>query len=247
MTTSPAEFLDLADQLQGALDAAEPERITDLDACVRRPCTPARGEPQRRRHPRQGRRPRREAGGRGGQGDPRRGRGDGCAAADRRAVGQRARAGRAVARGRALDVAPLLRDRVLTGTPTVLTSATLKLGGEFEGVARTVGLWATERVPDGGEAPDEPTGLPWRALDVGSPFDYARQGICYIARHLPNPSRDGIGPEALAEIAELVGGRRPDARPVRLPAQRRGGRPPLPRRAAEADDPPPGETRSSPS
>jgi ATP-dependent DNA helicase DinG len=41
-------------------------------------------------------------------------------------------------------------------------------------------------------------------LDVGSPFDYRQQGICYVARSLPNPSRDGIGPDQLAEVAELV-------------------------------------------
>ena len=101
-----------------------------------------------------------------------------------------------------LDVAGLLRERVLSNTTTVLTSATLKLGGDFEPAASSVGLHRTERVLD--TEPDERTGLEWRALDVGSPFDYARQGILYVAQHLPNPRRDGITPEALAEIAELV-------------------------------------------
>ena len=118
-----------------------------------------------------------------------------------------------------LDVSNLMRDKVFARVPTVLTSATLKLGGEFEGVARTVGLYAKERLREPAGArqrepagatqrePDqvaEPTGLEWRALDVGSPFDYTRQGILYIADRLPNPGRDGIGPEALAEVAELV-------------------------------------------
>ena len=111
-----------------------------------------------------------------------------------------------------LDVSHLMRDKVFAEVPTVLTSATLKLGGEFEGVARTVGLYAKERLrePDVAtsrepvDQPDDPTGLEWRALDVGSPFDYTRQGILYIADRLPNPGRDGIGPEALAEVAELV-------------------------------------------
>jgi len=49
---------------------------------------------------------------------------------------------------------------------------------------------------------DHPT--VWRGLDVGSPFDYRRQGILYVARKLPPPSRDGLTPEILAEIAELV-------------------------------------------
>lgn len=46
--------------------------------------------------------------------------------------------------------------------------------------------------------------LQWRGLDVGSPFDYPRQGILYVARKLPPPSRDGLPPEVLAEIAELT-------------------------------------------
>ena len=44
----------------------------------------------------------------------------------------------------------------------------------------------------------------WRGLDVGSPFDYPRQGILYVARHLPPPGRDGISPAALDELAALV-------------------------------------------
>jgi ATP-dependent DNA helicase DinG len=43
-----------------------------------------------------------------------------------------------------------------------------------------------------------------RALDVGSPFDYARQAILYVAGHLPAPGRDGLAEAQLAEIAELV-------------------------------------------
>lgn len=45
---------------------------------------------------------------------------------------------------------------------------------------------------------------PWRGLDVGSPFDYGKQGILYVARHLPSPGRDGLSDAALDEIAELV-------------------------------------------
>jgi ATP-dependent DNA helicase DinG len=39
---------------------------------------------------------------------------------------------------------------------------------------------------------------------VGSPFDYPRQGILYVARHLPPPGRDGVSPAALDELAALV-------------------------------------------
>nr|NLD41100.1 ATP-dependent DNA helicase [Actinomycetales bacterium] len=40
--------------------------------------------------------------------------------------------------------------------------------------------------------------------DYGSPFDYARQGIVYVAARLPRPGRDGVAEEALAELAELM-------------------------------------------
>ena len=46
--------------------------------------------------------------------------------------------------------------------------------------------------------------LPWVGLDVGSPFDYGRQAILYVARHLPPPGRDGLGAAQLDEIVSLV-------------------------------------------
>ena len=49
-----------------------------------------------------------------------------------------------------------------------------------------------------------PSTLPWVGLDVGSPFDYGRQAILYVARHLPPPGRDGLGPAQLDEIVSLV-------------------------------------------
>ena len=50
----------------------------------------------------------------------------------------------------------------------------------------------------------ETDALPWRGIDVGSPFDYARQGILYVARHLPPPGRDGLGAAQIDEIVDLV-------------------------------------------
>src|SRR5580698_6047038 len=41
-------------------------------------------------------------------------------------------------------------------------------------------------------------------MDVGSPFDHPRSGILYVARHLPPPGRDGLAPQYLDEICELV-------------------------------------------
>ena len=89
-----------------------------------------------------------------------------------------------------LSVAGLLRDRVFADHAVVLTSATLKLGGEFRAIAASVGLDAT--------------GADYRGVDVGSPFDYRSQGILYVATRLAPPTREGIAPDALAEIAELL-------------------------------------------
>jgi ATP-dependent DNA helicase DinG len=92
-----------------------------------------------------------------------------------------------------LSVADTIRDGVLGSRAAVLTSATLALGGSFAPLARELGL------------PPEPDGT-WTALDVGSPFDYPRQGILYTARHLPPPGRDGLAEATLKEIGALVEG-----------------------------------------
>ena len=115
--------------------------------------------------------------------------------------------------GNQLHVAPLqvwgpLRDRLLTDKTAVLTSATLMLGGDFNSLAVSIGLKPDERVTHSLETedagPETEETLPWRGIDVGSPFDYRRQGILYVARHLPPPGRDGLGSPQIDEIADLV-------------------------------------------
>ncbi len=107
-----------------------------------------------------------------------------------------------------LCVAPLqvwgpMRDKLLTDKLAVFTSATLRLGGDFGAVASSFGLKLAENVDvSEGESADD--ALPWRGLDVGSPFDYGQQAILYVARHLPPPGRDGLGAAVLDEIVELV-------------------------------------------
>ena len=112
--------------------------------------------------------------------------------------------------GNQLHVAPLqvwgqMRDKLLSDKTVVFTSATLKLGGDFDPVAVSVGLKPTERVEaTASDLERTESLLPWRGLDVGSPFDYRKQGILYVARHLPQPGRDGLGEAQLEEIAGLV-------------------------------------------
>jgi ATP-dependent DNA helicase DinG len=59
-----------------------------------------------------------------------------------------------------------------------------------------------EPEPEPEESVDEP--VRWRGLDVGSPFDYQRQAILYVARRLPAPGRDGLARQTLDEIVSLV-------------------------------------------
>jgi ATP-dependent DNA helicase DinG len=130
-----------------------------------------------------------------------------------------------------LAVNGLIRTNLLTGRASVLTSATLSLGGEFRAMARSIGLEgaaeaaaatasaATVAVaaPGGSEGTDvldvpapkkagesATATLPWHGVDVGSPFDYPKQGILYIARRLPPPGREPATDAQLDEIEALV-------------------------------------------
>ena len=108
-----------------------------------------------------------------------------------------------------LHVAPLqvwgpMRDKLLTDKSVVFTSATLMLGGDFAAVATSLGLKPAERVGMAVATPDSDEALPWKGIDVGSPFDYGQQAILYVARHLPPPGRDGLGQAQLDEICELI-------------------------------------------
>ncbi|WP_083937104.1 ATP-dependent DNA helicase [Longispora albida] len=101
---------------------------------------------------------------------------------------------------RAVLVAPLSVAGTLTETlyperVVIASSATLALGGEFKAVARSLGLPLDEK-PE--------AGLRWTSLDVGSPFDYPKQGILYVASHLPRPQMSGLPDAAAEELVELV-------------------------------------------
>jgi ATP-dependent DNA helicase DinG len=99
-----------------------------------------------------------------------------------------------------LNVAGLLRDALFSQRTVILTSATLTLGGSFDPIAAGLGL-AGALTSSEDQAAD---GMRWRGLDVGSPFDHARQGILYVAKHLPPPGRDGLAAATLTELAELI-------------------------------------------
>ncbi len=96
---------------------------------------------------------------------------------------------------------------------------------------------APQQVLVAGTGGDGAAGPGWRSMDVGSPFDYARQGILYVAAHLPRPSASGLPTPAGEELLTLVGGaRRAYPRSLLFPAGRGAGRGagPGPHRTARA-------------
>jgi ATP-dependent DNA helicase DinG len=259
------DFLESADGLRSALDSVAPERIEDPDSMVITAVDAVRAAARRVVSAL-------TSEGKAGDSDLGNDRKQAAAAvkevfdvAERIAkldrydviwVAESERMGRDV-RVAPLTVAGLMRDRVFSDRTVIMTSATLKLGGDFNPVAASVGLRADERddaprshdqqaaarqasIRESEQADahddlegsidddldldqdDEPLSLAkglnvsksdqeteagpltWRGLDVGSPFDYRRQGIIYVARDMPRPGRDGLGDEAMAEIAELV-------------------------------------------
>ncbi|WP_353850591.1 ATP-dependent DNA helicase [Solwaraspora sp. WMMA2056] len=132
---------------------------------------------------------------------------------------------------RALVVAPLsvagtLATHLYAERTVVATSATLTLGGRFDTVARSLGLETVGPAPAadparpgipgraGAAASEAKATLPvqvtaedlsWRSLDVGSPFDYPKQGILYVAAHLPRPTVSGLPAQAGEELLSLIG------------------------------------------
>lgn len=102
-----------------------------------------------------------------------------------------------------LTVSSVLRNNLLTRTPVIATSATLTVGKGFEAMARNIGFVVDDDADVEVEEGDvDPSNV--QMLDVGSPFDFANQGMLYLPKHLPEPGRDGPSAEALTELGELI-------------------------------------------
>ncbi|MBG0739318.1 ATP-dependent DNA helicase [Paeniglutamicibacter antarcticus] len=89
-----------------------------------------------------------------------------------------------------LSVADKLREGLFAEHTVVLTSATLAIGAAFDPAAAGLGLLG----------PGAPS---WNGADVGSPFNYAKQGMLYVAAHLAKPER-GTSAEQLDELEALI-------------------------------------------
>ncbi len=99
--------------------------------------------------------------------------------------------GRPLLRVAPVDVADRLADSLLGDRTAVFTSATLTVAGSFAPLARRLGL------RDSGEPG-------YRSLRVPGSFDYARQGLLYVASSLPDPRDESFAAAAAGEAARLV-------------------------------------------
>ncbi len=117
---------------------------------------------------------------------------------------------------RVVRVAPINVDfpiaaNLLVHLPVILTSATLTTGGSFTPLARRLGLIA-EPLEDDPAAIDveAPLARTYAGLRVEGAFDYARQGLLYVAADLPDPRQpewpDGAADE-IRSLTEAAGGR----------------------------------------
>ncbi len=96
--------------------------------------------------------------------------------------------GRGVAfRAAPIDVAALVREKIIGERPaTVLTSATLTVGGSFDYMTRRLGL------------ADATT------LRLPSEFDFATQALLYLPPDMPDPRSPDFNPAAAGVIAEVL-------------------------------------------
>ena len=108
-----------------------------------------------------------------------------------------------------LSVSQVLRANLLTETPVIATSATLSVGKSFDAIAKSIGFVVNGSSGEDEDSEDEfeegeidPANV--QMLDVGSPFDFAKQGALYLPRDIAEPGRDGPSSEALTELAELI-------------------------------------------
>ena len=102
-----------------------------------------------------------------------------------------------------LSVSHILRSNLLTQSPVIATSATLTVGNGFDAMAKSIGFVVGNEA-DQEVADDEIDPGNVQFLDVGSPFDFANQGMLYLPKHLPEPTRDGTSPQVLEELGELI-------------------------------------------
>lgn len=93
-----------------------------------------------------------------------------------------------------LEVSSVLKENLFAKTPVIATSATLTVGNSFKAISKSLGIFEES----------ETDSIQVKTMDVGSPFDFANQGMLYLPSEIPEPGRDGPSKEALVELGELI-------------------------------------------
>lgn len=87
-----------------------------------------------------------------------------------------------------VDVAPTLKEKLFSrGIPTILTSATLRVGGSFDYVKKRLGI--NEGVGE---------------LVVPSPFDYEKNCLVYVPSEMPDPNEPGFAGAVAKAIIDIT-------------------------------------------
>ena len=137
--------------------------------------------------------------------------------------GKAARVPRLSLHGAPIEVAQSMRESVWKQfKPTILTSATLTTGGSFDFLVERLGLVTPPVAPTLEDAPnpegdaanpkadsgetEAPEEFDVRTLTLGSPFDYPKNALIYVAADLPDPSTNVSMWEqaAIKRAAEVV-------------------------------------------
>lgn len=137
-----------------------------------------------------------------------------AASQPRMSDGKATRVPRISLHGAPIEVAEPLQQSVFGPiTPVILTSATLATGGNFEFLKQRLGLdYGDIKPPNAAESPEKKDEMPEaepktpvRTLTLGSPFDYRKNALLYIARDVPDPANGAYFENAaIKRAAEVV-------------------------------------------
>jgi len=96
-----------------------------------------------------------------------------------------------------LDVSTILSERLFKWEiPTIMTSATLSTQGRFDYIQERLGIDRVDKVNHDGRT---------RALILDRVFQYEKQALIYLPRHLPAPSDEDFCDAISEEIVRILG------------------------------------------
>jgi len=112
---------------------------------------------------------------------------------------------RGVIRVAPIEVGINLAGGLLTSKPTIMTSATMTMGGRFDSLADRLGFLKDPLEGDPMAADiEDPISRTYRGLVVEGSFDHKQAGLLYIAAHLPDPRAEVYADDADREAEVLI-------------------------------------------